>query len=445
MRIEINRNAKTIIRMLEVHGFVAFCVGGCVRDAIMGIEPKDWDLATNARPEQVTAIFDKVNPSGIQHGTVTVVINHEGFEVTTFRKDGDYSDGRHPDNVEYSTTILEDVSRRDFTMNAMFCGADGEVFDDYDGMKDIRDGIIRFIGEPVQRITEDALRMLRAVRFASQFGFKIDLKGRTAILKNANRVSVVSQERIRDELVKIITSTYAFEGVIDLYDLGLLHYILPELELCFSVGQNNPHHIYNVGDHIANAVGSEYVPNTTVALAMLLHDIGKPATKSTIDGIDHFYSHGEASADLALSVLERLKFGRETIKTVCTLVLYHNAEIHPTGKSVRKWLSRVGEENLRFLLQIRMADADAQALVDFEESAKLVDAIYTVLDEVLDAQQAFTLKDLAVNGEDLAELGIPRDRRMGLALNTLLNAVIENPELNDKEILIKMVEQVSQE
>jgi len=442
MRIEINRNAKTIIKMLEAYGFVGFCVGGCVRDAVMGIEAHDWDLATNAHPEQVIAIFDKVNPSGIKHGTVTVVINHEGFEVTTFRKDGDYSDGRHPDDVEFSTTILEDISRRDFTMNAMFCGADGEVQDDYDGMKDISDGIIRFIGEPVQRITEDALRMARAVRFATQFGFRIDLKGRTAILKNANRISMISQERIRDELVKIITSPHAFDGVMDLYDLGLLHYIVPEVEWCFSVGQNNPHHIYNVGDHIANAVGSSYVWNATVALTMLLHDIGKPDTKTTIHGIDHFYRHGEVSADMARIVLERLKFGRETIETVCTLVLHHNADIHPTGKSVRRWLSRVGEENFKFLLQIRMADADAQAIVDFEETVDLVDAIYVTLNEVLDARQAFTLKDLAVNGYDLIEIGVPRDETMGQFLGTLLSEVIENPELNNKEILIAMAKEL---
>jgi len=435
MRIEINRNAKTVIKMLEAHGFVGFCVGGCVRDAVMGIEAHDWDLATNAHPEQVIAIFDKVNPSGIKHGTVTVVINGEGFEVTTFRKDGDYSDGRHPDSIEFSTTILEDISRRDFTMNAMFARNDGEIIDTFNGMQDIEDGIVRFIGEPVQRIMEDSLRMLRTVRFASQFGFRIDLKGRTAILKNANRINIVSQERIRDELVKIITSPHAFEGVMDLYDLGLLHYILPELDICFSVGQNNPHHIYNVGDHIANAVGSPYAWNSTVALTMLLHDIGKPATKTTTDGVDHFYAHGEVSAIMARVVLERLKFGRETIETVCTLILYHNADIQPTGKSVRKWLNRVGEENFKFLLEIRMADADAQAIVDFEETVDLVDNIYAVLAEVLASKQAFTLKDLAINGNDLLEMGVLPSRVMGEILNTLLQAVIENPDLNDKDNL----------
>ena len=435
MRIEINRNAKTVIKMLEAHGFVGFCVGGCVRDAVMGIEAHDWDLATNAHPEQVIAIFDKVNPSGIKHGTVTVVINGEGFEVTTFRKDGDYSDGRHPDSIEFSTTILEDISRRDFTMNAMFARNDGEIIDTFNGMQDIEDGIVRFIGEPVQRIMEDSLRMLRTVRFASQFGFRIDLKGRTAILKNANRINIVSQERIRDELVKIITSPHAFEGVMDLYDLGLLHYILPELERCFCVGQNNPHHIYNVGDHIANAVGSPYAWNSTVALTMLLHDIGKPATKTTTDGVDHFYAHGEVSAIMARVVLERLKFGRETIETVCTLILYHNADIQPTGKSVRKWLNRVGEENFKFLLEIRMADADAQAIVDFEETVDLVDNIYAVLAEVLASKQAFTLKDLAINGNDLLEMGVLPSRVMGEILNTLLQAVIENPDLNDKDNL----------
>ena len=443
MRIQINGNARSIIEMLETHGFVAFCVGGCVRVAVMGIEPHDWDLATNARPEQVMEIFSHVIPTGIQHGTVTIMIDGENFEVTTFRVDGFSTDGRHPDSVRFSMNILEDISRRDFTFNAMFCDSDGVVQDEFGGIEDINNRIVRFIGNPDERIQEDSLRMMRAIRFATRFDFGVANDSRLAIIRNADLINRVSAERIRDEIVKTIGNEFAEVGVRMWHETGLLAHIVPAVDACFGVAQNNPHHIFDVGNHIAESVGSEFTHDANdirISLAMFLHDIGKVSTKTTDDnGIDHFIGHGEVSAQMARDIMHSLKFDNDTIETVHTLILHHNAQIMPTGRSVRRWLNKVGKKNFEMLLNIRLADADAQNPMDFGETMDEVNAIWEVFNRVIVSQNAFTIKDLAINGRDLIEIGVPQDRCMGIILNALLDMVIENPELNERNILYDIV------
>ena len=358
--INIPKPAKEILDSLHEAGYEAYVVGGCVRDSILGREPGDWDITTSARPEQVKKIFGRTIDTGIAHGTVTVMMGKEGFEVTTYRIDGEYEDGRHPKDVTFTASLVEDLKRRDFTINAMAYSEEEGIIDEFDGLLDIEKKTIRCVGDPKERFTEDALRMMRAVRFAAQLGYTIENDTREAIKELAPTLTRISAERVQVELVKLLTSPNPGK-VRELYETGITGVVMPEFDKCFETLQNNPHHAYNVGEHILKSI--EAVEDTKVLrLTMLLHDIEKPSCRSTDDeGVDHFYGHAEKGAETAVAILRRLKFDRDTMDKVKQLVKYHDYRFPAEKKNVRKAVNKIGEELFPLYLEIKRADTIAQS------------------------------------------------------------------------------------
>ena len=318
MQIQVPEDVKRIIETIEKAGFEAYAVGGCVRDCLLGKEPNDWDITTSAKPEQVKSLFRRTIDTGIKHGTVTVMLNRVGYEVTTYRIDGEYEDGRHPKEVIFTGSLREDLRRRDFTINAMAYSEKDGLVDLFGGQQDLENKIIRCVGDAKERFTEDALRMLRAVRFSAQLGFTVDEDTISAMKELAPNLSKVSAERIQTELVKTLVSDNPGNLKIA-YECGLTKVFLPEFDLCMECGQNNPNHIYSVGEHILKSV--EYAePERILRLAMLFHDLGKPRCRTQgEDGYDHFYNHAAVSSELAEEVLRRLKFDNHTIDLVSRL------------------------------------------------------------------------------------------------------------------------------
>lgn len=438
--IKVPEGPRHIISMLQENKHKAYVVGGCVRDRLLLKEPNDWDITTSAKPEETMKIFKdagyKVIPTGIIHGTVTVMIHKEGYEITTFRIDGEYSDGRHPDSVEFTNEVREDLSRRDFTINSMAYNDEDGLVDYFNGYEDLNNKIVRCVGNPDKRFNEDALRMLRAIRFSAQLGFKIECKTSKAVKTNYKLIKNVSVERIQTEINKILMSDNP-NYIEKLYEYKILDYIIPEYSLCFKCDQNNPNHIYNVGVHIQNSL--MYVEkNLTLRLAMLFHDMGKPLCKTTDDnGIDHFYSHAEKSFFLTEKILKRLKYDNATIEKVKILVKFHSAVIDGP-KQVRKILSKIGEENFIDLLKIKEADIKAQNNKYYKERHDKINLAKNIFNKVIAENNCFKLKDLAVNGSDLIDAGIRDGRLIGKTLNELLEMVIENPELNNKKTLLEI-------
>ncbi|MBM7836343.1 CCA tRNA nucleotidyltransferase [Clostridium sardiniense] len=434
MQINIPTDVEFIIKKLQNNNKKAFVVGGCVRDSILGRVPKDWDICTNATPEEVIKLFNKTIPTGLKHGTITVMINNEGYEVATFRIEDDYDDSRHPNKVEFVDDIVKDLSRRDLTINSMAYNYEDGLIDPFNGYIDILNKFIRAVGDPDKRFNEDALRMLRAIRFSAQLGFKIDEETRNSIRKFSDKIKYISVERIRCELEKIIMSdAYKID---DLVSLGLLKYIIPELCECIDFNQDNPYHCFNVYKHIINTVYSiDKEPH--LKLTMLLHDICKPQCK-TIDenGIGHFYGHAELSSEKAKDILKRLKYDNETINKVTTLVKYHDRQIGKK-KSIRKLLSEIGEDNFKDLLKIKRADIFGQNKEYLNVRLDELAEIRLKLDEVIEQQECFTIKDLAINGRDLIDLGVAEGKEIGEYLNCCLERVLEDPNLNNKSDLIK--------
>ena len=446
--ININMPIKVgmILEVLESSGFEAYIVGGCVRDSLLGRQPHDWDITTNAKPSNVINIFKetgfKVIETGLKHGTVTVMINNEGFEVTTYRIDGDYSDNRHPDKVEFTNNLKEDLSRRDFTVNAMAYNDENGLIDYFGGLIDLENSVIKCVRNAEARFKEDALRMLRAVRFSAQLGFKIENETSLAIQKNDKLIQNVSQERIQSELNKILISDNP-NYIGRLYNYELLDDIIPEYADCFECSQVNPYHIYNVGIHIEKSL-SFIESKLSLRLTMLFHDMGKPICKSTDElGINHFYAHAEKSSELAEIILKRLKYDNDTIDKVKVLVKYHDVEIS-SDKQIRRLLNKVGEENLKDLLKVREADIKAQNLQYYEKRHKEVLFLKDRLDYVIQENNCFQLKDLAISGKDLISLGFEQGKEIGNRLNDLLDIVLDNPELNTKEYLIEYVNKMKE-
>ena len=435
-KINVPSHVRFIIDKFKESGFEAYAVGGCVRDSLINRSVNDWDITTNAKPEDTIRIFEKTVLTGIKHGTVTVIIDKENFEVTTFRLDGEYRDGRHPEKVAFVENLIEDLSRRDFTINAMAYNDEKGLVDHFNGINDLKNKIIKAVGEPNKRFEEDALRMLRAVRFAAQLGFTIDNNTREGIKNLSSTISKVSIERIRVEFDKIIMSNPFY--IKELMNLGLLENFLNELCLCNNVQQQNPHHIYDVLTHILKSVDN-IEPILHLRLTMILHDICKPECK-TVDekGIGHFYGHDIASSEKALEILKRMKYDNETINKVVTLIKYHDRTI--TGKkSIRKLLNLIGEELFRDLLKVKKADALAQNPIYFKEKEEKLLEIEKKLNEVIQQNECFSIKDLKINGKDLIALGIAPGKNIGIILNDILEKVMENPKLNNKEELIKLV------
>ncbi|WHH60306.1 CCA tRNA nucleotidyltransferase [Petroclostridium sp. X23] len=436
--INIPAEAAYILEKLNENSYAAYIVGGCVRDAIRNENPKDWDITTSATPQQVKEIFDKTYDTGIRHGTVTVMVGNSAYEVTTFRIEKSYQDYRRPSQVIFTSDLLEDLKRRDFTMNAIAYHPKEGLIDPFNGRGDILAKLIRCVGNANERFQEDALRMLRAVRFSCQLDFQIDTTSFDAIIENNELIVKVSMERIREEINKMLLSDFP-SNIFVMKEAGLMEYILPELDICFATSQNHPYHIYNVGSHILKAIES-IEKDPILKWVMLLHDIGKAITKTTDSkGIDHFYGHGERSVILAQKALKRLKFDKKSIDKILRLIKWHDRPVEPTPKAVRKAVRAIGEDIFIDFLKIKQADMMSQNPVFLTKRRSELEKVYKVYQTIKQSRQCLTLKDLAVNGDDLLALGIQKGRMLGVILEKLLDIVIANPEKNQKEILLDIV------
>ena len=440
LTIRLPEAVKYIIQTIEDAGFEAYAVGGCVRDSILNREPNDWDITTSAKPEEVKALFRHTVDTGLQHGTVTVIIQKQNYEVTTYRIDGEYEDGRHPKEVSFTSQLSEDLRRRDFTINAMAYNDTQGLVDLFGGQEDIKAGIIRCVGDARERFTEDALRIMRAVRFSAQLGYEIELETEKAIKELAPTLSRISVERIQVELVKTLVSAHP-EYILKMYEMGLTKEFLPEFDIMMETPQNNPHHLYSVGLHTAKAL-EQSAPDRMVRLAVLLHDVGKPASKTTDEkGIDHFYSHPNLSAEMTKKILRRLRFDNDTIDTVSLLVLYHDygMMVSATPKFTRKFIHKVRKENFLNLLEVKCADISAQSTYQKEEKIQKLEELKKNFEEVIEKDLCVQLKDLAVTGSDLISAGMKPGKEIGEVLNRLLEVVLEEPEQNDKATLMEYV------
>lgn len=437
MHIQLPDQVHTIIRKLEEAGYEAYAVGGCVRDCILGREPNDWDITTSARPEETKRLFPRTIDTGIKHGTVTVMLDREGFEVTTYRIDGVYEDSRHPREVTFTASLEEDLKRRDFSINAMAYNERAGLVDIFGGLQDIGRGMVRCVGNAEERFTEDALRMLRAVRFSAQLGYGIEEETKRAIRRLAPNLQAISAERIQAELVKLVTSPHP-DYLRTAYETGITGQIMPEFDLCMETPQNNPHHCYSVGEHILHAM-TEIAPDRVLRLAMLMHDIGKPQTLTVDDeGITHNKGHAELSEKMARQILRRLKFDNDTTYKVSKLVLYHDQEVGLTPGGVRRALHRMGEDIFVMLFAVQYADVCAQSGYMREEKLQKLTYKKEIYEGICQRRECISLKDLAVTGNDLIALGIPAGRQIGLILNDLLDIVLEEPERNTREELLRI-------
>ncbi len=436
IQIQIPEKVKKIIDTLTAAGQEAYAVGGCVRDAVLHREPADWDITTSASPMEVKSLFKKTIDTGLQHGTVTVMLGHEGFEVTTYRVDGVYEDCRHPKEVQFTKSLLEDLKRRDFTINAMAYNPSEGLVDAFDGIGDLKRGVIRCVGEARERFTEDALRMLRAVRFGAQLGFTLETETKKAIGELCENLNMVSAERVQAELVKLLLSPHP-EKLLEVWETGMTKVILPEFDACMACAQNNPHHKYSVGEHTICAL-KNIEANRVLRLAMLFHDFGKPIVKTTdAKGIDHFHRHQEVSEQLAEAVMRRLRFDNDTMRAVTRLVRYHDDHPALTPAGVRRAVNRIGEDLFPYYLKVQRADILAQATETQKEKLAAVERVEYLFDKILEEKDCFTLKQLAVGGRDLIAAGIPAGPALGEVLAHLLELVIEEPKKNDRQWLME--------
>ena len=441
MTLAVSDGAKAIIERLQLAGFEACIVGGAVRDLVMGKTPHDYDITTSAKPAEIKSVFKRTIDTGIAHGTVTVVENGVGYEVTTFRTESGYADSRHPDSIDFVANIEEDLTRRDFTINAMCYNDLSGIIDRHGGQEDLKARLIRTVGNPERRFTEDALRMLRAVRFSAVLGFEIEEETANAIKKCAALIRKVSSERILGELNKILLSANPIY-IGKLRELGLMHYILPELDVCFDTPQKNKYHIYDVGNHILHAT-AETKRDLILRWAALLHDIGKPICMSTdSNGIIHFYGHHKESASLASNVLRRLKMDNDSQRDIIALIENHDVRIEPTPPAVKRMLAKVGDKLFLKLLSLQISDNRAKNEKYLTDKLNRIEAVRKVYENVLAEGQPYMLSDLVVNGRDLIKLGFKAGREIGDTLKILLGEVLISPELNTREHLLKRAKEI---
>ncbi len=440
MKIVLPKKVQMIINNLQLHGYEAYAVGGCVRDSILAKRPEDWDITTSAKPEEIKRLFRRTVDTGIEHGTVTVLLGKDSFEVTTYRIDGLYEDSRHPKEVIFTNRLEEDLKRRDFTINAMAYNDEVRLVDVFGGMKDLNHHLIRCVGEPKERFSEDALRILRAVRFSAQLNFPIEESTAEAVKELAPTLEHISAERIQTELVKLLMSNHP-EKIKDAYELGITKVVLPEWDAMVGVEQNTPHHKYDVAEHTLHAL-KNVKKDKILRLTMLFHDMGKPSMKTTDEkGRDHFKGHALVSEEIARKVLRRLKFDNDTVKKVTRLVCYHDYRIEATPQNVRRAMNRIGVELFPYYLAVRMADVKAQSPYKRREKIENIVAMREVYQETLLNGECVTLRELAVSGRDLMALGMQPGREIGSMLSELLEWVIDEPTCNKKEILCEYVKE----
>ncbi len=428
--------AEQAIWRLEEAGFEAYAVGGCVRDLVRGVEPDDWDLTTSAKPEEIQTVFagEKLRLNGVKHGTVTVILQDCPLEITTYRADGDYSDNRHPDRVRFIRNIQEDLARRDFTMNAMALHPERGLLDPFGGRQDIRTGVIRCVGQGKERFQEDALRILRGVRFAAKTGFSIESQTLQDMQNWAYLLREIAGERMQEELIKLLTGPYAGRALRQCQ--VVMGIWLPELVAMFGCGQYSPHHLFDVWEHTVQTVEiSANLPK--IRVAMLFHDIGKPAVRAFDEnGRGHFKGHQEAGAAITRPILERLRFSRKMTEDILYLIGHHDRFLPMEEGATRRLLAEIGEEQYRDLLRVKKADCCGKGL-DYVRVGILQEN-ERVLEKILASQPCLAVKDLAVNGRDLMGLGYEGEK-IGQKLRWLLQQVLEEPKKNTREKLLKLL------
>ena len=451
-KIKIPYELQKLNEIFSQNGFEAYLVGGAVRDVLLGKEASDWDVTTNAKPDQVMKIFNKVIPTGIDHGTVTVHFMKKEIEVTTFRTESDYSDGRHPDKVEYTGKIEEDLGRRDFTMNAIAASLfDGKIVDPYGGQADIEKKIIRTVGNPSDRFMEDGLRPIRAIRFASKLNFSIEKYTYLEIFEKEihKKIQSVSVERFRDEFMKIMSSPIPSVGLKLLEQTGLMALLLPEVMDCRGCIQKDDrgYHQFDVMDHNIYACDGAPIEKPFIRLAAFLHDVGKPAAKiqRTIDGlvINNFYNHEFYSSEITKKLMTRMKFSNAEISYVTHLIQNHmfHYESNWTDSAVRRFIIKIGKENLNDLIDLRLADMygkyNQPVRLHDSQACNLLIELKDRVSALLEQDNALSLKDLKINGNDLILLGV-KGRQIGIILNDLFQTVIDDPKMNTKEKLLEI-------
>lgn len=440
MRIILPEKVKYIIKTITEAGYEAYVVGGCVRDSILGRMPEDWDITTSAKPHEVKALFRRTIDTGIQHGTVTIMLEKEGFEVTTYRIDGKYEDSRHPREVTFTPNLTEDLRRRDFTINAMAYNEESGLIDIFGGMQDIEQKIIRCVGNAEERFTEDALRIMRAIRFSAQLGYSIEVQTCEAIHRLASNLCNISAERIQVELVKLLVSPHP-DYLRNAYEMGVTKVFFPEFDRMMETEQNHPHHMYSVGEHTLHSLG-EVEADKELRLTMLFHDIGKPDTLTVDeDGTTHFHGHPILGEDITKKVLRRLKFDNDTISTVSRLVRYHDYGngVDPDMRIVRRGIHKIGEDIFPKQIKVRYADICAQSAYQKQEKFDLLKKWERLYYEIVQQSQCVSLKTMAVTGSDLIAAGMKPGKEIGTMLSELLELVLENPECNNREFLLDEV------
>lgn len=440
------KGCKELINILHSNGYEAFLCGGAVRDSILGRPIHDYDITTSATPDEMMEVFKdkRIIETGLQHGTITIVIDGEPYEVTTYRIDGNYSDSRRPDKVTFTKSLEEDLKRRDFTINAMAYNDEVGLVDPFNGMEDIEYHKIRCVGRAEDRFSEDALRILRAIRFASQLGFVLEPDTDWNISKMYKNLENISIERINSEFCKIAASSDFCVQMVLYHEVFSL--FIPEIKDMFGFQQNNPYHIYDVWNHTVHAVQAyecDCEPDLNsrdliTSLAVFFHDIGKPhCYQDSEDGIRHFKGHGRVGADMTDKIMKRLRFDNDTREKVVELVYYHDATFEAGKKYIKRWLNKIGEEQFRRLLNVRRADIKAQVDINQETRLQKIDNIGYILEEVLQDDECFSLKDLAVNGKDVMDtMLIKSGKEVGYWLNEILTRVIDGRLKNDREDLI---------
>ncbi|MDY3773726.1 MAG: HD domain-containing protein [Eubacterium sp.] len=462
--MQIPNQVQWILDKLEKNGKEGYAVGGCVRDSILGRVPGDWDITTSATPEQIKQIFRKTIDTGIAHGTVTVLVDGIGYEITTYRVDGEYEDHRHPTKVEYTANLQEDLKRRDFTINAMAYNPKCGMIDLFDGIGDLQRKMVRCVGNAKQRFSEDALRMLRGIRFAGQLGFSLEEETLGAIYELAPTIQKVSKERIRVEVTKLLLSREP-EKLLIAEKTGLCQCFLPELSEMLQTTQENPHHCFNVGEHAIQTIrqvqqlyqdmekGEEragiFSPfekgfshekcKTILVYAALLHDVGKPGTKQMDEnGVAHFYGHDVKGSEMAKEILRRLRFDNDTIHMVSRLIYFHERRYHGSRREMRRLVNKAGKELMPYLFLLQQADILAQSQYQRQEKWERLCKAKENYAQICRMGEAVNFKELAVSGKDLIEIGMKAGPGLGKVLEKLMQIVLEQPEKNDKEELLTL-------
>jgi len=448
MEFHIPEKVQYIIDTLSGYGYEAYAVGGCVRDMILGKNPEDWDITTSAKPHEIKKVFKRTVDTGIMHGTVTVLLGKDHYEVTTYRIDGKYEDYRHPKEVSFTSRLEEDLKRRDFTINAMAYNPQKGIVDLFGGMDDLKNGLIRCVGNASERFEEDALRILRAIRFSAQLGFQIEDNTKAAIREKANLLKNISAERIRMELTKLLVSDNP-DRLRLLYELGVSKVIIPEFDRMMETPQNNIHHTYTVGEHTiktVNAVAGKasenrFSPRERCILrwTMFLHDIEKTNTITVgEDGQHHFHGHPEKGAATAKRIMKDLKFDNDTLEAVVHLIKWHDYRFALTPQGIRRAASEIGKEYMDLLFEVIYADICGKNPELYDVKLKELEEAKQLYRDMISKNECVSLKELNISGKDLIEAGFRPGKSMGVILNRLLEAVIEDPSLNDKELLLNL-------